>query len=154
EEITNDALDEEGEEYSTRNIAFSILGFLAHGGDRFKTDENQNGDAGLNDEVGESVWCDDRCSRTVVLKRFLFITIGFCGIDRFHSHRPAGIMQDVRFVFAIFLHNLVIAFVVFDRGTVFISLQHYVDWIAVWIKRPADRAFAMTGAVTDGDHGE
>ena len=51
DQVADHALDEQREQHRPRNVALGVLGLFAHRGDRLESDQDQDRDAGLNDDV-------------------------------------------------------------------------------------------------------
>ena len=68
EQVTEAALNDQREDDGLGNVALGVLGFFTHRRDRFKSDEDENRDAGLNDDVAELVRRDDRLGGVVIIE--------------------------------------------------------------------------------------
>ena len=59
DQVAHQALDAERQEHGARDVALGVLGLLAHRGHGFEADQDEDGDAGLDEHEVEAVWRDD-----------------------------------------------------------------------------------------------
>ena len=69
EQVAEGALDHQGEQHRARHVALGVLRFLAHRRDGLEADQDENGDAGLDEHVAEPVGRHHRPGARVEVER-------------------------------------------------------------------------------------
>ena len=118
QQVAERALNRQREQHGPRHIAPGILRLLAHGRDRFESNQDQNRDAGLDEDEVETVRRDDRCGGGVEIEgRIPFVILGngffrlVADVKRggeLHIRRGLAILvgHDRRAVLALRVHHL------------------------------------------------
>ena len=74
DKVADEALNRQGQEHSPRNVALCVLRLFSHCGDRFEANQDQDGDAGLDEDEVEAVRRDDRGGGLVEVEGLRFLS--------------------------------------------------------------------------------